>query len=915
MKRLLRSVIDFDGKTSQESLSVNFRRLRASDINWIRPADQRVFTFVCEYFQEHLDLPKAQSVEDYFTRSDDVEAQERLKDIAVAPVYTRSDFARLHKDLLEDQHRVGMIALFREAQEVVSKGLIIGKGKQKKRIQGVKDAVIFFSQRANDFVIAEHNTKVRGDARVDANEVWDAYQEAKSDAAKAYGCFTGLEKVDTTCHGCKRGELWLHAAFAGELKCLPGDATVFDHAAQRRRTLRELYDSGDLPVVTGLSNEGTDDTWKLGEYPASHLESNGVRRVYDLTLASGRALGATSNHKFFTPSGWVELGSLKAGDWVAVPSTFKVPDSREELTPSEAALLGYLIGDGSIDTCIRFTNTSEPIREDVIRCLSELGYEEKAANAEAPTFRVRFPEDRAPYVAVTHATGEETNNKTAVSPLRWLLEAYGLWGTVSESKHIPAEFFGLSTTVIAALLGALWSTDGSCHTGDHERSDRASPSRRNDITYGTKSERLAQDVQALLLRLSIQSTVHPVDTLYNDEPYRFWVVRVVGNVSKLTFACLVRVVGKEDQFQELRDRLVGFPVTDDRRLPSTFIPDEMKVPVGRGFRYSSQAKDPRRTSVTYDTARLFGCQKELEADIGWEQVESVEYRGEEETFDLSVPEAHTFVANDILTHNTTFALNWCYNLVTHYRRNVFYASFEMTYEQLRRQVSVLHSANLRWGGRPPLDYRKVRDGELTSEEEAFLKEVLDDWENNPEYCRFEIWTPDHDVTMDEVRMEVEIANKSMEVGLLVLDHGGLMEPRGYERDYTIRLNSIIRDAKKLALHFNTGEGLPVCLLFQINREGKEYADKNEGKYKMRALAYANEAERSADYVTTSYLNEQRREEGNTVLCNLKNRENPLFETHEVAIDFSCRRLHNMDISDMAGDDISIDDMDETLSEV
>jgi len=482
MKRLLRSIIDFDGRTSQDSLSVNFRRLRESPLNWIRPADQRIFGFVSEYFQEHLELPTEQSVKDYFVRADDIEVQERLSDIEAAPVYTRSDFARLHKELLEDQNRVGMLSLLKETQEVVSKGMEVGKGRKKKRIRGVKDAVLYFSQKAVDYIIPEHNTRVRGDARVDSNEVWKAYQEVKATAGKAYGCFTGLEKIDTVCKGCKRGELWLHAAFAGELK-------------------------------------------------------------------------------------------------------------------------------------------------------------------------------------------------------------------------------------------------------------------------------------------------------------------------------------------------------------------------------------------------------------------------------------------------TTFAMNWCYNQVTHYKRNIFYASFEMTYEQLRRQVAVLHSANLRWGGRTPLDYCKVRDGELSPEDEAFLQEVLYDWENNPEYCRFQIWCPDHDVNMDEVRMEVEIAHKSMDVGLLVLDHGGLMEPRTYERDYTIRLNSVIRDAKKLALHFNAGEGIPLCLLFQINREGKDYADKNEGKYKMRALSYANEAERSADYVTTSYLNDQRREEGNTVVCNLKNRENPLFPPHEVAVDFSCRRLHNMDISDLAGDDINIEDIESTLSEV
>jgi replicative DNA helicase len=223
------------------------------------------------------------------------------------------------------------------------------------------------------------------------------------------------------------------------------------------------------------------------------------------------------------------------------------------------------------------------------------------------------------------------------------------------------------------------------------------------------------------------------------------------------------------------------------------------------------------------------------------------------TYDLSVPHHHTFVANDIITHNTVFAINWCYNLVTRYRTNVFYCSFEMPYEQLRRLILVRHSAHPRFilQDKKPLDYRKVRDGELTSEEEAFYKEVLQDWDENPEYCRFHIWCPDRDVSITDVRIEAELLHKQLEVGFVVFDHGGLMEASRKHRDYTIELNSVLRDAKKLALYFNHGEGIPVLMLFQINRDGKDAADKAEGKYKIRALSYANECLAEGTLVRTS----------------------------------------------------------------
>jgi len=39
-------------------------------------------------------------------------------------------------------------------------------------------------------------------------------------------------------------------------------------------------------------------------------------------------------------------------------------------------------------------------------------------------------------------------------------------------------------------------------------------------------------------------------------------------------------------------------------------------------------------------------------DVEWDEIKSIEYAGEEETFDLTVPETHTLIADDIISHNT-----------------------------------------------------------------------------------------------------------------------------------------------------------------------------------------------------------------------------------------------------------------------
>lgn len=239
---------------------------------------------------------------------------------------------------------------------------------------------------------------------------------------------------------------------------------------------------------------------------------------------------------------------------------------------------------------------------------------------------------------------------------------------------------------------------------------------------------------------------------------------------------------------------------------------------------------------------------------------------------------------------TSLALTWSYNLATRYRTNVLYVSLEMTRRQILRALHVMHSASKRWGGRTTLDYRRVRDGELTREDKAVLKDCIDDLTTNPEYCSLDLWCPDHDVTVAEIRQHAEQMNRKKEVGMIIIDHGGLVGFASKWREYTVGLNSVVRDSKKLALQFNHGAGVPVLMLFQINRQGKDSADEHGGRYKMSALSYANEAERSADVITTTYLNDEHRANGTTLLGNLKNRDNPLFKAFVASVNFGCRYI-------------------------
>lgn len=225
---------------------------------------------------------------------------------------------------------------------------------------------------------------------------------------------------------------------------------------------------------------------------------------------------------------------------------------------------------------------------------------------------------------------------------------------------------------------------------------------------------------------------------------------------------------------------------------------------------------------------------------------------------------------------STIALNWAYTQMTRYRKNVLYVSLEMTREELHDRLVCIHSANPKFK-RPGIAYRDIKNGDLSQDDQLFLRQVSYDWQNNPEHCRFRYLVPDGEATtVRDIRMEAELLHKEMELGIVYIDHGGILTPTVPNKDFGVALNSVMRDVKKFAMHFNGGEGIPVVMLFQLNRQGKDRASKAAGRYDLSALSYAHEAERSADYVTTTYLDDDHRANGTTLFCNLKNRHNALM---------------------------------------
>jgi replicative DNA helicase len=108
-----------------------------------------------------------------------------------------------------------------------------------------------------------------------------------------------------------------------ESGCLTADTRVTRADTGTSVTMGSLLVSGErnVPIWT------LDERFRLVRGYLNHVFPSGVKTVYELKLASGRAIKASANHPFLALEGWFPLEKLDVGDRIAVPRSGPWPSS------------------------------------------------------------------------------------------------------------------------------------------------------------------------------------------------------------------------------------------------------------------------------------------------------------------------------------------------------------------------------------------------------------------------------------------------------------------------------------------------------------------------------------------------------------------------------------------------------------
>jgi len=435
-------------------------------------------------------------------------------------------------------------------------------------------------------------------------------------------------------------------------KCQIGSSLIRDYRSGTLRTTAEWYARGEGPSVLAFDEV----TGKLVQTQANAPERNVVEDVFEVIFASGRRLSVGATHPFWTPQGWIPGAGLSAGSWCALPSSTAGYNGVPRFKDAEVAFVGAMLGDGTLNS-LCFCK-SGPVFEAFKGLLNQLGYEENSTQP-GKSFHVvvdKTGRRTAPTLNVSH---------DSESRLRILMEGLGLFDRTQDltapHKFIPREMLSLPDRQAAILLGWIWNTDGCVETKEEVCKNRpnVAPQQKVRIAHVSRSQAFCEGSQRLLLQLGIPSTVTSSTVLYKGVRLPYWITTVVTRPGKRKFLswCIEGRIPFLKYPEMVRAALAAVKPGDDREIPTALIFRQLEGTRLGGFLAPGVPTSMlrRAKTLTMDRARTIDnprVQAALDWDVTWDEVKSVLVVGRELTYSIEVPKLHTFVVNDIITHNT-----------------------------------------------------------------------------------------------------------------------------------------------------------------------------------------------------------------------------------------------------------------------
>jgi replicative DNA helicase len=223
-------------------------------------------------------------------------------------------------------------------------------------------------------------------------------------------------------------------------------------------------------------------------------------------------------------------------------------------------------------------------------------------------------------------------------------------------------------------------------------------------------------------------------------------------------------------------------------------------------------------------------------EVTWDAIASIEPLGEQETYDLTVPGDHNFVANDLIVHNSALMANFAENAALGAQKAVALFSLEMSESELAQRFIASQASikgdDLRKGKVPASRWGKIMEA---SNRLAKSPLFIDD---------------SSDLSVLDVRAKARrlLQQHADGLGLILIDYLQLMRGDGRTDSRVEQIGQISRGLKTLARELDC----PVIALSQLNRGVEQRTDKRPV---LSDLRESGSIEQDADLVMFIYRDE------------------------------------------------------------
>ncbi len=335
----------------------------------------------------------------------------------------------------------------------------------------------------------------------------------------------------------------------------------------------------------------------------------GCKKTYKLVTKSGYELTATEDHRIMTEKGWKNLKSLTQEDNVLIQSGAGKFNENSKL-PIDVK--NYIAGENGRNYTLGLPYEWDYNLGLLMGWLVGDGFISNEHNILGLVFSKEDEEARRVIQPILEGycnraitpSKYENGCLQVRSASKFIVDFFARLGVKgsNEERRVPDSLFTATEEAVTGFLKGLFSSDGTIGMGNESR---------NYARLNSSSLKLLKDVQLLLLNLGIRSSIY--DRFTNPKKFNY--------VKKDGSAAGYLTSGKNYELNISKGNLPKFL----NRV---------------GFLQKENLEKA-------EELQSFEFYRETFMD----DVESVEYEGEKEVWDITEPLTHSFIANGMVVHN------------------------------------------------------------------------------------------------------------------------------------------------------------------------------------------------------------------------------------------------------------------------